>query len=240
MAPSLVEIARGLSSELSELSFGAPVAYVYNPLRYAAETHFRYLERYSTPPKEVLLLGMNPGPWGMAQTGVPFGEVAAVRDWLGIEGEVGKPEVEHPRRPVTGFACTRSEVSGRRLWAWARSTFATPERFFARFFVGNYCPLLFLDEGGRNLTPDRLPAADRRPLEEVCDRALEEMVEALEVELVVGVGAFAADRAAAVLGDRDIRVGRILHPSPASPAANRGWEEQAAGQLAALGVALPG
>ena len=235
----LVEIARALSEELSRLTFGAPVAYVYNPLRYAARSHVRYLERFSTPPKEVLLLGMNPGPWGMAQTGVPFGEVAAVRDWLRIEGPVGKPEVEHPTRPVTGFACTRSEVSGRRLWAWARATFATPERFFARFFVGNYCPLLFLDEGGRNLTPDRLPVADRRPLEERCDRALEEMVDALEVELVVGVGAFAADRAAAVLDDRGIRVGRILHPSPASPAANRGWEEQATKQLAALGVALP-
>ncbi len=236
---TLVEIARDLSEELSRLSFGAPVAYVYNPLRYAAESHFQYLERYSTPPKEVLLLGMNPGPWGMAQTGVPFGEVAAVRDWLRIEGEVGTPEVEHPKRPVTGFACARSEISGRRLWGWARSTFATPERFFARFFVGNYCPLLFLDEGGRNLTPDRLPAADRRPLEAACDRALEEMVDALEVELVVGVGAFAANRAAAVLGDRGIRVGRILHPSPASPAANRGWEEQATKQLAALGAALP-
>ena len=35
--------------------------------------------------KRVVFLGMNPGPFGMAQVGVPFGEVAAVRDWLRID-----------------------------------------------------------------------------------------------------------------------------------------------------------
>jgi len=42
---------------------------------------------------------MNPGPWGMAQTGVPFGEINAVKDWLGINAEVDKPQKQHPKRP---------------------------------------------------------------------------------------------------------------------------------------------
>jgi len=58
----------------------------------------------------------------------------------------------------------------------------------------------------------------------------------LQPEWVVGVGAFAEGRAKVALKDIDVQVGRILHPSPASPAANRGWGEQATKQLEALGV----
>ncbi len=236
---SLEEVALELRSSVSGLRFGAPVATVYNPLEYAWPMHRTYLARFGRPGTPVLLVGMNPGPWGMAQTGVPFGEVAAVRDWLGLSGAVGRPAREHPKRPVEGFACRRREVSGQRLWGWARDTFRTPERFFSRFFVYNYCPLLFLEASGRNRTPDRLPSAERRPLEEACDRALRRTVEALDSRVVVGVGAFAAERARRALGRTDIRFGRILHPSPASPAANRGWAAQVAEQLARLGVALP-
>src|SRR5690606_1352475 len=105
------------------LRFRDPVEYVYNPLEYARRPHEAYLKRYGTGPKEVLLLGMNPGPFGMAQTGVPFGEVAHVREWLGIEDGVDRPAVEHPKRPVLGFDCKRAEVSGARLWGWARDRF---------------------------------------------------------------------------------------------------------------------
>src|SRR5688572_32536315 len=95
---------------------------------------------------------MNPGPFGMAQTGVPFGDVAMVRDWLGIVAAVAKPRDEHPKRPVLGFECQRSEVSGARLWGWARARFGTPQRFFERFFVANYCPLAFMESSGANRT----------------------------------------------------------------------------------------
>jgi single-strand selective monofunctional uracil DNA glycosylase len=180
-AMALVDIAEELRDRVATLSFSAPVSHVYNPLEYAWDAHQSYLSRYGDSPKEILLVGMNPGPWGMAQTGVPFGEVAISRDWLGIETAVGRPVREHPRRPVEGFACARSEVSGHRLWGWARDCFGTPERFFSRFWVYNYCPLMFLEESGRNRTPDRLPAAERRPLEAHCDRALRHTVEELEV-----------------------------------------------------------
>jgi single-strand selective monofunctional uracil DNA glycosylase len=234
----LIEIARTLCRELQGLSFSSPVRFVYNPLEYAWQPHARYLRLYGGAPKRILLLGMNPGPWGMAQTGVPFGDVATVRDWLGIRGPVTACHDQHPSRPVLGFECPRREVSGTRLWGWARDTFETPERFFADFFVGNYCPLAFFDEAGRNLTPDRLPIRQRRQLEERCDRSLRRVVEALGVEMVVGVGAFSAERARIALDGSRI-VGRMLHPSPANPDANRGWAERATEQLRALGVDLP-
>jgi single-strand selective monofunctional uracil DNA glycosylase len=235
----LVEIARELAEDVDRLRFTSPVTHVYNPLDYAWEAHAQYLERYGKAPKELLFLGMNPGPWGMVQTGVPFGEVSAARDWLGIDAEIRRPEREHPKRRIMGLACTRSEVSGARLWGWARDVFGTPGRFFDRFFVANYCPLSFLEESGRNRTPDKLPADEREPLLEFCDRALRRTVEHLRPEMVVGVGAFAEGRARAALDGVEVAIGRILHPSPASPAANRGWAEQATGKLRELEVELP-
>jgi single-strand selective monofunctional uracil DNA glycosylase len=232
-----VRLARELSAVVGALRFSAPVAHVYNPLEYARVPCERYLRLYARPGVEALLVGMNPGPFGMAQTGVPFGEVAAVRDWLRIEGPVTRPQDEHPKRPVHGFDCARSEVSGRRLWGWARERFGEPEAFFERFFVWNYCPLVFMEAGGRNLTPDKLPRAEREPLFAACDAALAALVEHLNVGLVIGVGKFAESRARAALDD-SVRTGTVLHPSPASPAANRGWAQRAEAQLRALGLAL--
>lgn len=220
------------------MQFSSPVAYVYNPLDYARVPHEAYLSRFGTKTGRIVLLGMNPGPFGMAQTGVPFGEVALVRDWMGIDGTVKKPKPEHPKRPIEGFDCTRSEVSGSRLWGWARDRFGTPEAFFDRFYVMNYCPLVFMEDTGRNRTPDKLPVAERTPLFEACDRAMRDSIDALAPTRVIGVGAFAKKRAARVLGDA-IEIGSILHPSPASPKANRGWAPLAEAELRAQGVKLP-
>lgn len=234
-AVELVKISRRLSRAVNRLTFEPPVTHVYNPLTYAKEPHEAYLERFGGKTGRVVLLGMNPGPFGMAQTGVPFGEIGHVRDWMKIEGTVRRPKHEHPKRPVLGFDCERSEVSGARLWGWAKDRYRTPRSFFARFFVVNYCPLAFLEDSGRNRTPDKLPKAEREPLFEACNRALVETMEALEPSMVVGVGAFARKRAQDVLGD-SVPVGMMLHPSPASPRANRGWQAQAEEDLAALGV----
>lgn len=234
----LVKVSRRLSRAVGRLRFEAPVAYVYNPLEYARAPHEAYLERFGGPRGRVILVGMNPGPFGMVQTGVPFGEVSLVRDWMGIQARVKVPSACHPRRPVEGFACTRSEVSGSRLWGWARDRFGSPERFFARFFVLNYCPLAFLEDTGRNRTPDKLPTHEREPLFEACDRALADAIALLRPAMVVGVGAFAYKRAERVLEGSGIPVGTVLHPSPASPRANRGWAELAEAELGALGVTI--
>lgn len=235
-AQILIDAARRLSTAVDALPFAAPVTHVYNPLDYAWEVHRRYLERYGNGRRRVVFVGMNPGPFGMAQIGVPFGEIASARDWLGLEGPVGQPRVSNPKRPVEGFACTRSEVSGQRLWGLFRARFGTPEAFFAGHFVANYCPLVFF-EGGRNLTPDKLPVAEQRPLLAACDEHLRTLIDALEPEWVIGVGNWAEKRATeALAGMRGLSFGRILHPSPASPAANRGWAEAATRQLAELGI----
>jgi single-strand selective monofunctional uracil DNA glycosylase len=228
---ALVAVSHRLADRVGRLRFLAPVAYVYNPLVYAASLHEAYLRRYGGGTGRTLLLGMNPGPFGMAQTGIPFGDVARVRDFLRLSGPVDRPTREHPKRPVLGMACPRAEVSGSRLWGWAEEDFRTAARFFSRFFVANYCPLVFMEASGRNVTPDKLPAKEQAGLFAACDEALRAMVDRLRPSHVVGVGAFALSRAQAALGDTGLPVGTILHPSPASPAANRGWAARAREQL---------
>lgn len=233
---TLLEISDALGQDLRDLTFAAPITHVYNPLIYARAPHAAYLDRYGKGPKEIILVGMNPGPFGMAQTGVPFGDVAMVRDWMGINERVAKPSPEHPKRPIDGFKCPRSEVSGTRLWGWARDTFGTPDKFFKQFFVANYCPLCFMEASGRNFTPDKLPAAERASVNAACDRALRRVVELLQPRYVLGVGHFAESRARTALEGLDVSIGRIPHPSPASPAANRGWAAEATKALKAAGI----
>lgn len=227
------------------LRFSVPVTHVYNPLRYARAPHEAYLRRFARAHTRVLFVGMNPGPWGMAQTGVPFGEVETVRGWMGIEEPVSQPDRPHPKRPIEGFGCRRSEVSGRRLWGLMRSRFGDPDSFFAGHFVANYCPLVFMEETGRNRTPDRLPAGESEPLFALCDRHLIAVIGALEPEWIIGIGRFAAERVSAALAAhqsaRSIvgalpRTGSILHPSPANPSANRDWGAVVTRELIGLGV----
>lgn len=234
----LARISRKLAREVDALRFAPPIEYVYDPLVYARAPHEAYLRRWGVGPREVLLLGMNPGPFGMAQTGVPFGAVSFARDFVGVCAPVKKPPREHPKRKIEGFDCARAEVSGGRLWGWAQRRFGSAEKFFARFFVVNYCPLVFMEASGRNFTPDKLPRAERDPLEAACDRALRAVVKELRPRWLVGVGAFATARARHALSGIDVRVGTVLHPSPASPRANRGWEEAAEADLRALGIEL--
>lgn len=238
LTTSLLRAVDELSRAVDALEFAPPTTHVYNPLEYARAPLELYLKRYARRGVKGLLLGMNPGPYGMAQTGIPFGEVSIVRAWLGLEAHVARPANEHPKRPVEGFACERSEVSGARLWGLARERCGTPERYFEQLFVWNYCPLVFMEASAKNRTPDKLPKTECDALYAVCDEALRRFVALLEPELVIGVGKFAEDRARAALGESGPRIGTILHPSPASPIANRGWAPQAEKQLRALGIEL--
>jgi single-strand selective monofunctional uracil DNA glycosylase len=238
----LAEIYRRLSQKTEEMTFTAPAVCRYNPLDYARAPFKLYLEKYGNSRKRILFLGMNPGPWGMAQTGIPFGEVPAVRTWLGIEAPVNKPVLEHPKKPVLGFECGRSEVSGRRLWGLFAKRFGTAETFFKDHFVANYCPLVFMAESGTNVTPDKLSLDERVPLFEVCDRALADTIRVLGPEWVVGIGQFAEKRVLTVkeryFSTPAFSAASILHPSPASPAANRGWEDAAVRKLQSLGFRI--
>ncbi|GAB1299935.1 Single-strand selective monofunctional uracil DNA glycosylase [Apodemus speciosus] len=200
LAQGFLEEELRLNAELSQLQFPEPVGVIYNPVDYAWEPHRNYVTRYCQGPKEVLFLGMNPGPFGMAQTGVPFGEVNVVRDWLGVGGPVLTPAQEHPKRPVLGLECPQSD--------------------------------------GRNLTPAELPAKQREQLLSICDAALCRQVQLLGVRLVVGVGRLAEQRARkALVGlSPEVQVEGLLHPSPRSPQANKGWEAAARERLQELGL----
>lgn len=233
-----------LRDAVSALDFAEPVTHVYNPLEYAWDLHAAYIRKYGGTKKRVLMLGMNPGPWGMAQTGVPFGEVAVVKGWLDLKGKISKPTGEHPKRPVLGLDSQRSEVSGRRLWGFFSEKFANPEDFFAEHIVVNYCPLVFMEESARNRTPDKLPVSETVPLFAACDARLMDLVDIYQPEWVVGVGGFARKKLDSLYKKYDgprhcpANIGTVLHPSPASPAANRGWAEAAEKQLLAQGIWL--
>lgn len=238
----LLDAAKRLARQVDAMSFGLPVTHVYNPLRYAWRPHKKYLMQCRVESTQVLFLGMNPGPWGMAQTGVPFGQIDIVRDWLGIEESVDQPKSLHPKRPIEGFACRRSEVSGKRLWGLFRDRFESSSKFFEQHFVVNYCPLVFMEASGKNRTPDKLASDEIKELQEACDRSLRTVVQLLRPKFCVGVGAYAEACLRRVLASLEsatresISVRRILHPSPASPAANRNWDELASSQLVAGGV----
>ena len=222
-----------LADDVESLHFFLTVSHVYNPLRYAWHGLAQYLAKCTESPR-VVFLGMNTGPWGIAQTGVPLGEIDSVRNFLGIhEICITPPENQHPSYPVSGLQCTRSEVSGKRLWSLFRERFSDSESFFRENIVLNYCPLLFIAEN-KNLTPDKLTKSDRAELFSVCDSCFMEIVKILRPEFVVGIGTFAAKRAVEVLNSTEglrVKVVKILHPSPASPASNHDWAGKVTRQL---------
>ena len=233
---SLIAEAKVLARSAGRLRFKPPVTHVYNPLTYAWSAHEAYLRKFGSSPKRVLFLGMNPGPFGMVQTGVPFGEIAAVRDWMRIEGGIVPPAKQHRSRPITGFACPRSEVSGKRLWGLFAQRFGDAQNFFRDHFVVNYCPLAFLEASGANRTPNKLPSEEAAALQEICDQHLRAVLEILQPEWAIGIGGFAATRLHKAIDNKTMKIGMILHPSPACPAANKDWAGQATAQLTQLGV----
>jgi single-strand selective monofunctional uracil DNA glycosylase len=233
---AIIASAQRLREDMRGLKFAPPVTHVYNPLDYAWAGHEAYVRAFAAGPKRVIFFGMNPGPWGMVQTGVPFGEVNAVRDWMKLRAPIGKPDPEHPKRPVLGLNCPRCEISGQRLWGLFAKRFGDAPSFFAEHFVVNYCPLAFMEESGLNRTPDKLPKAEVEKLFAACDQHLKRVVEVLKPEWVIGVGGFAMKRAQEVLGPAGAKIGTIPHPSPANPAANRNWAGMATEALRKSGV----
>ena len=237
---NLLNIFQRLCDEVDTLKFSSPVVSVYNPLRYAWHGFEQYA-KFSHGRKRIVFLGINPGPWGMAQTGIPFGEINAVKNFLGITRiPITPPEHQNLSYPVRGLECGRSEVSGKRLWGLFSSRFGTAENFFAEHFVLNYCPLLFIgrtNKGSiRNLTPDKLDPSDRMRLCRLCDYALIEAVETMKPDHVVGVGAFAYSRAKFALIGQRVTITKILHPSPANPRANHDWAGKTIRTLTEAGV----
>lgn len=233
----LAEVAQRLSvicdAAIPKLEKKTIVAHATNPLDYAWPHHEQYLLKWGNRGGKTLLLGMNPGPWGMAQTGVPFGATEVAQSFLKIEArELETPSNAHPKRPIEGMALERQEISGTRLWNLMKAHFGTVENTFDNLFVVNHCPLLLLGETGKNITPNNLPSAIMSPLLKACDEHLLDVIDIIGVTRVIGIGKYAEQRARLALGagktgsgtskdGRSIRIDTCWHPSPASPLANR-------------------
>ncbi|XP_055587018.1 single-strand selective monofunctional uracil DNA glycosylase [Uranotaenia lowii] len=234
MVPFWYEIYRlevELCESLKQIPLPADVAAVYNPIEYACELHQAYMQRYLDGHKPVLFLGMNPGPWGMCQTGIPFGYVPAVRDWLQLQGKVLKPIGELQARPVDGLNCTRGEQSGQRWWGLYQELCGTPEVFFRHCFVYNICPLAFFHSSGRNITPADLKGAPKLRMQEVCTQYLKIALDLFNPTVVVSVGRYTEDRVKALVRQQLVDPTRVRllcmpHPSPRS-LNNTNWNEKA-------------
>jgi len=195
----------------------------YNPLDYAWDAHEAYLRRMGDSGARTVILGMNPGPHGMGQMGIPFAATSMVRDLLDITGiPVNQPEAADPRRPVIGLEYPREEVSGTRLWGLLSERYGNAEAIASNVFLVNHCPLmLFTGPRATNITPDKVAGPTAHALLERCDEHLREVVEVLDAKRVIGVGKFAESQAKAALADYSVEVLGCWHPSPASPLANR-------------------
>ena len=225
MVNNVLNAAKKLSDECDEL---IPKLlkikgqeYVTNPLNYAWQYHESYIKQYSGLGAKTLLLGMNPGPYGMAQCGVPFGATEIAKNFLNISGEFTNPEGRHPKRPIEGLEFERQEISGTRLWGLLKQIWKTPEEIHKNVFLVNHCPLLLLGETGRNITPDNVSGPALKKLMKTCDKHLLSVVKSLGIKRVVGVGKYAEKRARIALEGLDIEITTCWHPSPASPLANR-------------------
>ena len=217
---------RALSSSLDALVPESPVL-TYNVLSYAWDNHEAYLRMALGKGAGTVMLGMNPGPYGMAQTGVPFGAVSFVRTYLGIDGKVGHPANESPLRPIVGMDIRRDEASGKAVWTMA-SHYGSRDEFLSRCTVLNYCPLLFLDEKGRNFTPDCLQRDFRSKIEDLCTASLSSILAILSPSSVIALGRFAEGKAKACTS---ASVYYFPHPSPLNPSSYSFWKEKALEEL---------
>lgn len=198
--------------------------FAYHVFDYAFDPFWEYICRYARTPKKTVFLGINPGPFGMMQNGIPFGTISIARDWLLLRAPIKRPSLEHPKRPIRGWAEPREEESGARLWGLARREFKTPQAFFKDHLILNYCPIGFIDGEGKNVTPDKLPEDVRIPMEKICDDLFSFLIDTYQVQTVLGVGRYAEKQAQKQLANHpSLRVEYVPHPSPLNPQAYALW-----------------
>lgn len=239
----IIQKTEQFSNMVSSIPFSFD-GYIYNPLQYAWDVHKSFLVKFVTHKIDVLFLGMNPGPFGMMQTGVPFGEINAVKDYLKINGKIEKPLKEHKKRPILGFDTTRNEVSGLRFWGMIQKHFPNANCFFDTCTVFNYCPLVFISntDTAKNITPDKLPKSEQNALDEICSDYLSSVISILQPSVLIGVGKYSEQKLQRIVNKIKIYennkpfVTSIIHPSPANPKANSNWIEKTENYLCEIGI----
>ena len=235
IAEQLIQLASSLRDEVEDfavrLESEGTAEVVYNPLMYAWNVHKEYLKTCADKGARTVLLGMNPGPHGMGQMGIPFAATKVVRDLLGISDiEVDRPRRMHPNRPINGLRHPKEEVSGTRLWGVLSQRYGSSDEIFRNVFVLNHCPLMiFSGPRGTNITPNNLAGSALDELLATCDEHLREVATLLGANTVIGVGKYAESRARKALSGLQTTIRSCWHPSPASPLANRNggadWRE---------------
>lgn len=271
----LLQKTRDLAAVLDTFRHPAGVSHVYNPLSYMATAHEAWLSRYvqygecdevAVTPSPYLILGMNPGPWGMVQTGVPFGDVPNAGKLIGVRDgstpftaqipcgvslpAIFKPQLDgiqlHPKRPVQGFACTRVEASGDRLWGGLATVWGLLDAVLDDCFAMNYCPLAYFSgEAGENVTPEAFikagPYRDEayaQELDDVCGAYLRTVMRAMDTKVVLAIGRYAERKAkiAASMVANKPAVVYLTHPSPLATRNAEQWAEMARTTMQAAGV----
>ncbi len=217
-ASLILELSESLSSELEKVDWEF-AGIVCNPLVYAWENYAEYVRMSVSNSSIILFLGMNPGPYGMMQTGVPFGDINAVKNYLKISGTVLEPECNPPHKRVEGMKISRGEISGQKFWKMA-STYGSPEEFFAVASVFSFCPLAFID-GRRNITPDELPVSDRKTIDRICGSSLSALLDILSPSRCIALGHYAEKRLLSSGVDAPVY---FPHPSPRNPKSMEFWD----------------
>ena len=147
------------------------------PAAVRAAAHREYLRRYARDAEARRLPRHEPRAVGHGADRDP---VRRGRGGARLARDLGRGRPARARAPEAARSrasrARRSEVSGARLWGAFAARHGTAERFFRERFVANYCPLLFLEESGRNRTPDRLAPPERRALFAACDEHLRALV----------------------------------------------------------------
>jgi single-strand selective monofunctional uracil DNA glycosylase len=226
---------------------------VLNPGRYGERWHARFRRAYPMSPRPLLVFGLNPGPYGMAQTGVPFTDLKRLESALpGLWKDLvasGEP-VTRPGLAPPSLArhLTRTfESSSVRVYRFLERAYGRPELALREVVFVNPCPLLFIDpETGANRTPADLPRALRARKAAELVHAFEELRRATVLEAVAEL----EPRGAILLG-RDVAaaVGEALraalgarsvveweHPARAVPET---WSRGLADELRKRGLLRP-
>jgi len=197
-----------------------PDIVVINPLEYLWLQYGYYTSCYHNQYPRAMIIGMNPGPKGMSQTGIPFGSPNIIPSILPnkslfneIRDNEGSP-VSSPHRRITGPSNTTVEVSGNRLWSALIKRYGDFKSITSEIFVDNICPLLFLcgKNGSKNLTPDKLtPSPAKIILIRLCTERLQKIYQCLgEPSNIVALGRWSHKFLEKMFPK--VRVTYILHP----------------------------
>jgi len=206
---------------------------VWNPALYALDIYQEYLTKFPPEPGAILALGLNPGPYGMAQTGIPFTDCRTASGALGMEMTIpGKApdDLISRLKKANGKWRGTYERSSLGMYRFLILAWGDIKTAYRNWFVGNPCPLLFLDPERWNVTPADPRLRRMKEVGELRQRAVIGFSEILNPR---GIVCFGKDVAKAVgeVAIRQVGPDRVVfyeHPARAVP------EKWAAGLLQEL------